>query len=159
MLMPPLPLALGAMNYLQILRDASVLELAVLALLMVVSVSSWALIALKHTQLSRARTQSLTFLDSFWKASRLEAIYQDAQKLEGSPLSKVFCAGYEELTKLAQTKEGAEGAMSERLGRHRERGAGAQPGVHHSTHRPGGARVVPGHGRARPRRSWACSAR
>lgn len=116
MLMPPLPLALGAMNYLQILRDASVLELAVLALLMVVSVSSWALIALKHTQLSRARTQSLTFLDSFWKASRLEAIYQDAQKLEGSPLSKVFCAGYEELTKLAQTKEGVENAMSERLG-------------------------------------------
>ncbi len=39
-----------------------------------------------------------------------------AQKLEGSPLSKVFCAGYEELSKLAQHKEGTEGAMSERLG-------------------------------------------
>lgn len=116
MLMLRIPPALGAMNYLQIIRDASFLELAVLALLMVVSVSSWALIALKHSQLSRARAQSLAFLDNFWKASRLEAIYQDAQKLEGSPLSKVFCAGYEELTKLAQTKEGAEGAMSERLG-------------------------------------------
>ena len=117
MLMPRLPLALGAMNYLQILRDASFLELGVLGLLMVVSVASWALIALKHTQLSRARNQSLAFLDSFWKASRLETIYQDAQKLEGSPLSKVFCAGYEELSKLAQTnKDGAEGAMSERLG-------------------------------------------
>ncbi len=116
MLMPRFPLALGAMNYLQILRDASLLELGVLGLLMVVSVASWALIALKHTQLSRARTQSLAFLDTFWKSSRLEAIYQDAQKLDGSPLSKVFCAGYEELSKLAQTKEGAEGAMAERLG-------------------------------------------
>ncbi|MBM7114155.1 MotA/TolQ/ExbB proton channel family protein [[Archangium] primigenium] len=115
-MMPRFPLALGAMNYVQILRDASLLELGVLALLMVVSVASWALIALKATQLSRARSQSLAFLDSFWKASRLESIYQDAQKMDGSPLSKVFCAGYEELSKLAQTKEGAEGAMAERLG-------------------------------------------
>jgi biopolymer transport protein TolQ len=116
MLMPRLPLALGAMNYVQILRDASFLELGVLGLLMVVSVASWALIALKSAQLSRARSQSLTFLDTFWKASRLESIYQEAQKLDGSPLSKVFCAGYEELSKLAQTKEGGEGAMAERLG-------------------------------------------
>jgi biopolymer transport protein TolQ len=110
------PLALGAMNYIQILRDASLLELLVLGLLMCVSVASWAIIALKHTQLSRARAQSLAFLDTFWKGTRLDAIYQTAQGLEGSPLSKVFCAGYEELSKLAQTKEGAEGAMSEKLG-------------------------------------------
>ncbi len=113
---PHLPLALGAMNYVEIIRDASFIELAVLLLLMGVSVASWALIAMKAAQLSKARAQSLTFLDTFWKASRLETIYQTAQKLDGSPLSKVFCAGYEELSKLAQTKEGAEGAMSERLG-------------------------------------------
>jgi biopolymer transport protein TolQ len=111
-----LPLALGALNYLEIIRGASLIELSVLVLLMGVSVSSWALIVMKHTQLSRARSQSLTFLDTFWKATRLEAIYQTAQKLEGSPLSKVFSAGYEELSKLAQAKEGADGAMSERLG-------------------------------------------
>ncbi len=114
---PHLPLALGAMNYVEIIRDASFIELAVLLLLMGVSVASWALIAMKASQLSKARAQSLTFLDTFWKASRLEAIYQTAQKLDGSPLSKVFCAGYEELSKLAQAKEGgAEGAMAERLG-------------------------------------------
>jgi biopolymer transport protein TolQ len=93
----------------------------VLLLLMGVSVASWALIVLKATQLSRARAQSLTFLDTFWKASRLEAIYQTAQGLEGSPLSKVFCAGYEELQKLAQANQQAGGAegdgpMGERLG-------------------------------------------
>ena len=115
-MMSHMPLALGALNYLEIIRGASLIELSVLALLMGVSVSSWALIVMKHTQLSRARSQSLTFLDTFWKATRLEAIYQSAQKLEGSPLSKVFCAGYEELSKLAQAKEGADGAMSERLG-------------------------------------------
>ncbi len=115
-MMSHLPLALGAMNYLEILRGASLIELAVLALLMGVSVASWALIVMKQRQLTRARLQSLTFLDTFWKATRLETIYQTAQGLEGSPLSKVFCAGYEELSKLAQAKEGAEGAMSERLG-------------------------------------------
>ncbi|MET0401932.1 MAG: MotA/TolQ/ExbB proton channel family protein [Cystobacter sp.] len=115
-MMPRFPLALGAMNYVQILRDASLLELGVLALLMGVSIASWALIALKATQLARARRQSLAFLDTFWKASRLETLYQDAQKHDGSPLSKVFCAGYEELTKLAKAKEGADGAMAERLG-------------------------------------------
>jgi biopolymer transport protein TolQ len=115
-MMSHLPLALGALNYLEIIRSASLVELAVLTLLAAVSVSSWALIVMKHTQLSRARSQSLTFLDTFWKATRLELIYQSAQKLEGSPLSKVFCAGYEELSKLAQTKDNPEGAMSEKLG-------------------------------------------
>jgi biopolymer transport protein TolQ len=117
-MMSPLPLTLGAINYLQILRDASFIELAVLLLLMGVSVASWALIALKAAQLSRARAQSLTFLDTFWKATRLEAIYQTARGLEGSPLSKVFCAGYEELSKLAQANSGTSesGTMGERLG-------------------------------------------
>lgn len=107
---------IAALNMVDIVRDASVLELAVLALLVGVSVASWALIVMKYAQLSRARAQSLTFLDTFWKSSRLDAIYQSAQGLEGSPLSRVFCAGYEELSKLAQHKEGPEGAMAERLG-------------------------------------------
>ena len=118
-MMSHLPLTLGALNYWQIIRDASFIELAVLLLLMGVSVASWALIAMKAAQLSRARTQSLTFLDTFWKATRLEAIYQTARGLEGSPLSKVFCAGYEELSKLAQANSGGSaesGTMGERLG-------------------------------------------
>jgi biopolymer transport protein TolQ len=118
-MMSHLPLTLGALNYLQILRDASFIELAVLLLLVGVSVASWALIAMKAAQLSRARAQSLTFLDTFWKSTRLEAIYQTARGLEGSPLSKVFCAGYEELSKLAQANGNGtaeSGTMGERLG-------------------------------------------
>jgi biopolymer transport protein TolQ len=107
----------AAINYLEVLRNGSFVELFVLALLGVVSVVSWALIALKAGQLSRARTQSVSFLETFWKATRLEAIYEVAQRLEGSPLSRVFVAGYDELTKLAQAKESADGgALAERLG-------------------------------------------
>jgi len=116
-MIPRLPAPLAALNYWEVIRDASPIELAVLLLLAGVSITSWALIAMKSSQLSRARRQSLTFLDTFWKSSRLDAIYASAQGLEGSPLSKVFCAGYEEITKLAQAKEGSsEGAMAEKLG-------------------------------------------
>ena len=107
------------MDYWQVLRSASVIELAILALLAGVSVASWALIAMKQGQLTRARKQSLQFLDTFWKASRLEAIYASAKSLEASPLSKVFCAGYEELSRLAQHSQkgdSGEGAMAERMG-------------------------------------------
>ena len=114
--MHTLPVALAAIDYLSIVRQSSPLELAVLALLVAVSVVSWALIAVKAVQLNRARDQSITFLDTFWKGSRLDAIYQSARNLPNSPISRVFCAGYEELSKLAQSKEGHENAMSERLG-------------------------------------------
>jgi len=111
-----LPPLLAALNYFEIVRSGSLVELAVLALLACVSAASWAVIALKLAQLSRARQQSITFLDMFWKSSRLENIYSSAQRLRVSPLSKVFCAGYEELSRLAQSKENKEGAMVERLG-------------------------------------------
>ena len=114
--MHTLPVALAAIDYLSIVRQSSPVELAVLALLVAVSVVSWALIGVKAIQLNRAREQSITFLDTFWKGSRLDAIYQSARNLPNSPISRVFCAGYEELSKLAQSKDGKENAMSERLG-------------------------------------------
>src|SRR5262252_4558581 len=109
-------LPLGALNYLEIIRTGSLVELSVLALLACASAYSWAVIAVKLRQLSKARQQSLGCLDIFWKASRLDSIYQTAQTLGSSPLSKVFCAGYEELSRLAQSKDPQEGAMAEKLG-------------------------------------------
>ncbi len=107
---------LAAMNYIEVLKSASGIELMVLLLLLAASAYAWALIAMKAMQLRKARAESVTFLDTFWKASRLDAIYQTAQKLDASPIARVFRAGYEELSKLAQQKGGTEGAMSERLG-------------------------------------------
>lgn len=106
----------ASLNYVEVVKSASAIELAVLIILAVASAYSWALIAMKSVQLKKAQVQSVNFLDTFWKASRLDAIYQAAQKLDASPLSRVFRAGYEELSKLAQHKDAKEGAMSERLG-------------------------------------------
>ena len=107
----------AAINYLDVIRNGSFVELFVLGLLALVSIASWGTIALKAGQLSRARSQSITFLDTFWKATRLEAIYEVAQRLEASPLSRVFVAGYDELTRLAQAKEAQDAAaLAERMG-------------------------------------------
>src|SRR4051812_8349068 len=107
----------AAINYLDVIRSGSFVELSVLGLLALVSIASWGTIALKASQLARARSQSLAFLETFWKATRLEAIYEVAQRLESSPLSRVFVAGYDELTRLAQAKEGADAAaLAERMG-------------------------------------------
>jgi len=108
--------AWASINYLDVIRSGSFVELFVLGLLALVSIASWGTIALKAGQLARARSQSLAFLDTFWKATRLEAIYEVAQRLESSPLSRVFVAGYDELTRLAQAKEADAAAMSERMG-------------------------------------------
>lgn len=107
---------LAAINYVEVLTSASAIELLVLVLLAAASAYSWALIAMKSLQLKRARQESVTFLETFWKASSLDAIYSAAQKLEASPLSRVFRAGYEEMSKLAQQKTSDAGAMSEKLG-------------------------------------------
>src|SRR5262245_13170659 len=114
--------AWAAINYLDVIRNGSFVELFVLGLLALVSITSWGTIALKAGQLSRARSQSLSFLETFWKATRLEAIYEVAQRLDASPLSRVFVAGYDEITKLAQSNKDPDktkaesGAMSERMG-------------------------------------------
>lgn len=117
MLRPEVMSPLASINYVDVLKSASGVELMVLILLAAASAYSWALIAMKSMQLRKARAESVTFLDTFWKASRLDAIYQTSQQLEASPLSRVFRAGYEELSKLAQhNKAGEQGAMSEKLG-------------------------------------------
>ena len=144
--MHTLPVALAAIDYLSIVRQSSPVELAVLALLVAVSVVSWALIAVKAVQLNRARDQSITFLDTFWKGSRLDAIYQSARNLPSSPISRVFCAGYEELSKLAQSKDGHENAMSERLGGIENVERALQPGEHLADHRARVAGELPRHG-------------
>ena len=73
---------LASINYIDALKSASVIELMTLVVLAVASAWSWALIVMKSLQMKRARVESVGFLDVFWKASRLDSIYQSAQKLE-----------------------------------------------------------------------------
>lgn len=115
----PLAAAGDGLNYLEIAKNSGPVGLTVLFVLLAASAVCWAIIVRKWMQIRRAQDQSVKFLETFWQSKRLDAIYQAAEALAGSPLSHVFRAGYVELSKVtAQKKEAAaeSRAMSEELG-------------------------------------------
>jgi len=106
------------LNYLEIARNSGTVGISVLGILLFASAVCWAIIVRKWLQIRRAQDQSVKFLETFWQSRRLDAIYQAAEALAGSPLSHVFRAGYVELSKVtAQKKEAVESrGMSDELG-------------------------------------------
>jgi biopolymer transport protein TolQ len=69
----------------------------VLAVLLVFSLISWAIILYKGAVLHRAHTQSDTFLDVFRKSSKFSEVNSVCPQLKSSPLVGVFQAGYLEV--------------------------------------------------------------
>jgi biopolymer transport protein TolQ len=118
----PLQLALGQapragdLDYIEIVTHSGPVVGGVLAILVLASVVSWAVILKKWLHLRRAADESVKFLDTFWQSKRLDAIYQASERLRASPLSQVFRAGYVELSKVTGNKQGELGGMNEQLG-------------------------------------------
>jgi len=73
---------------------------AVLIVLILASFFSWAIIFAKWRSLSRAKKESLGFLDLFWNSKSLENIFNETRHYSSSPVSNVFRAGYMEFQKL-----------------------------------------------------------
>ena len=82
---------------------------AVLVLLVIFSVISWAIIVFKGASLHRAHAQSETFLQIFRKSSRFSEVSSVCSQLSSSPLVGVFQAGYLEVN---QQVRGAAGPAS-----------------------------------------------
>jgi biopolymer transport protein TolQ len=114
--LPTLTTAQDGIDYVEIVSNAGLIGQGVLLLLATASAISWAIIAKKWLQLRRAESESARFLGVFWQSKRLDAIYQAAEKLGASPLGAVFRAGYVELSKVTQKKEGEGGGMGDELG-------------------------------------------
>jgi biopolymer transport protein TolQ len=77
----------------------------VLFLLVCLSIIGWYVIGYKTLYLNRAQKESLRFLEAFWQAKRLDAVYQTAEGLKRSPVAQVFRAGYVELAKLQSARQ------------------------------------------------------
>ncbi len=71
----------------------------VLAILLLFSVFSWAIIVQKYGLLNKARVQSARFIRAFRKANRLQDMAAVAEQFKPSPLVAVFEGGYDELKK------------------------------------------------------------
>ena len=81
--------------------DASPIVLGVLLLLVIASLSSWAVIVLKARELGRAERSTQRFIDAYVEQPA-DAVYGVAKATDSSPLSNVYSAGYREMTRLAK---------------------------------------------------------
>ena len=89
----------------------------VLLILAFFSVVSWAIIMFKFFQIHRANSESVRFMDFFWKSKRFDAIASQVDRFASSPLTVLFNEGYGELKKVVETDSASDGsALSTDLG-------------------------------------------
>ena len=101
--MPEIPTIVAAneLDIWSLISGAHWVVKLVMLLLVLMSMVGWYIIVFKYMLLRRATQESEEFLDSFWRSRDIEQIYKTAQKLENSPISAMFLAGYTELARLS----------------------------------------------------------
>jgi len=80
-----------------LLLRTSPLAKAVLILLLIFSIYSWAIIITKWRWLKDAEKETKQFLGRFQRGGKLSELYQAADADSRSPLVRVFMAGYDEI--------------------------------------------------------------
>jgi biopolymer transport protein TolQ len=91
------PVAGAGSDIIRVIRDATPLNQAVLAILLLFSIASWAVIIYKLLAFKRSESQSARFLDVFRRSSKFSEVQAVCPTLPASPLVGVFQAGYAEL--------------------------------------------------------------
>lgn len=85
-----------------LMMHADIIVQLVLLILALMSVVCWGIVLFKFVRIWAATRQSASFLDLFWRAQRLDAVYESCGKYKRSPVAEVFRAGYQELAKVTQ---------------------------------------------------------
>jgi len=101
----------GTSSFVSLVARSSPLSKAVLLILILFSVLSWAIALFKYWQFRRAGRHSGTFLDVFRKSSKFSEVQAVSRTLGESPLTGIFLAGYAELN--AQLRHGTTAAAPE----------------------------------------------
>jgi biopolymer transport protein TolQ len=84
-------------SVIDLIADASPASQAVLVILLIFSVVSWAVVISKALAFRRVEQQTSTFLDVFRRSTKFSEVQAVCKSLEGSPLVGMFQAGYAEL--------------------------------------------------------------
>jgi biopolymer transport protein TolQ len=98
---------LADVNVIDLLRETGPVNLAVLAILIFLSVVSWAIILQKWLAYRTIERQTATFLDVFRRSSKFSEVQSVCPSLPASPLVGVFQAGYAELNAQFRATSGA----------------------------------------------------
>src|ERR1700750_502271 len=90
------PAAANGSALLEMIHNSGPVAFAVLVILLIASISSWATMTSKWSRFGRAQTQSLRFLRAFRKSTRLSEIAAVAEQFKPSPLVAVFSEIHDE---------------------------------------------------------------
>jgi biopolymer transport protein TolQ len=91
------PTTAGSLRLIQIISQATVINQAVLVILAVISIASWAIILSKMLSYRKVESQTAKFLEAFRKSSKFSEVQAVCATLPASPLVGVFQSGYAEL--------------------------------------------------------------
>jgi biopolymer transport protein TolQ len=101
-----------SLDVLDLILQASLIVKLVLLLLVIFSITSWALILYKWRELRRAQQDSEAFVEVYHDGT-FQTAYEAARRLEYAPLSAVFLQGYVELTRLSKYMAGPGGGLTQ----------------------------------------------
>ena len=87
----------GSFDVLEIIRHSTLINQGVLAILVLFSIVSWAIILFKSLEYKKVERQTRTFLDVFRKSAKFSEVNAVCPSLPETPLVGVFQAGYAEL--------------------------------------------------------------
>lgn len=82
------------------IMGAGIAVLFLLAVLVAMSVISWAIIFKKRKVFAQVKMDNEKFLDLFWSAATLEQVKDKLDRHGESPLSRIFNSGYSELERV-----------------------------------------------------------
>jgi len=105
---------------LELVLNAGPVAKVVLAILLLFSIVSWALIVEKWWQLRRVRRQTLGFVKVFREGRRPSLVHSAARKFRDSPLAQLYAAAYGEISGVPDVMDpvvddGDDGLSPERL--------------------------------------------
>lgn len=98
----------------QMVVNSSVVVQIVLAILLVASIASWAVIFRKIAELRRAEADTHEFEGEFWSGGDLADLYKrvDRERDRASLLARVFGAGFHEFARLVRHGESSAAALT-----------------------------------------------
>jgi biopolymer transport protein TolQ len=94
------------LSILHLVLNASFVVQAVMLLLMLVSISSWAAIFRKYFALNRVKSLNEAFEREFWSGTSLNDLFAEATKNagKGGPMERIFASGMREFQKLRERR-------------------------------------------------------
>ncbi|HCX82276.1 MAG TPA: protein TolQ [Rhodoferax sp.] len=94
------------LSILHLVLNASIVVQAVMLLLMLVSIASWAAIFRKLFSLNRVKAQNEAFEREFWSGSSLNDLFSAASKnaQQCGPMERIFASGMREFQKLRERR-------------------------------------------------------